>query len=308
MSFIKNLQKNINAVTEGYFANWTPDMPISVGDYGDISGYRFTRDGNVSRHLNNIDIDEQQLDTATFEKKYGLSIKNLGKVEESTAIEKTRLRLEFGYDGSFLYHLKDLTNIQFKERQDAFRKLGALILSGTIIWRDDYVLVTEVKQANKALILVADSAKAEMEIECSLEEPVINFARAIGAISYSLDSNRIIRYEIKQNASILFRVVQFTEVPPDGGPKTPISRLMARIREKLSNNLPRPESIYLREYVESEDEAIGEFMLPNSEIIKLSQKFVDIGSFLEISERETILDSDTIIERVPVNQRQIQRH
>ena len=55
MSFIKKLQKNVSKVTEGYFANWTPDMPISVGDYGNVKGYRFTRDGNVSKYIEDID-------------------------------------------------------------------------------------------------------------------------------------------------------------------------------------------------------------------------------------------------------------
>jgi len=306
MSFIKNLQKNINKVTEGYFANWTPDMPIVVGDYGDISGYRFTRDGNISRFIKDIEIEEIRSETATLEKKDGLIVKTGGGAEMDAGIGTAKLDLKFGSEGSFLYHLKDLTNIQFKERREAFEKLGALILSEKLRWKDDYVLVTEVKQAGKAVVLVADSANADMEIECSSEEgSPANLANAVGNINYLRDSDRVVRYEIDQNTSLLFRVIGFTEVPPGGGPNGPLSQMMAKIRSLYSDELPKPELIYLQDYVETDSVTEGTFILPNRESITLSQKVEDIESFIQKSEKESTLDEEVTIEKVQINQRQM---
>ncbi|HDU8585316.1 TPA: hypothetical protein RG682_000767 [Vibrio alginolyticus] len=306
MSFIKNLQKNINKVTEGYFANWTPDMPIDVGDYGDISGYRFTRDGNINRFIKDVEIEKIRLETATLEKKDGIIVNAGGTAEGDVNIGQAKLDLQFGSEGSFLYHLKDLTNIQFKERREAFEKLGALILSEKLKWKDDYVLVTEVKQAGKAVILVADSANANMEIECSASEgSSANLANSVGGINYSRDSDRVVRYEIEQNTSLLFRVIGFTEAPPGGGPNGPLSQMMAKVRSWYGDELPKPERIYLRDYVETDGVTEGTFILPNSESITLSQKVEDIDSFILKSEQENTLDEGITIEKVQINQRQM---
>lgn len=306
MSFIKSLQKNINKVTEGYFANWTPDMPISVGDYGDIHGYRLTRDGNISRYIKDVEIEKIRLETAEFEKKDGVIVTTGGAAEGGSCIGKAKMDLKFGSEGAFLYHLKDLTNIQFKERREAFEKLGALIISEKLKWKDDYVLVTEVKQAGKALVLVADSANAEMEIECdSREASSRNLASAVGSINYSRDSDRVVRYEIDQNSSLLYRVIGFTEVPPSGGPNGPLSQMIAKIQSWFGEELPTSESIYLRDYVENESTTEGTFLLPNGESISLCQRIEDIDSFIEKSERENTLDEELTIEEIQVGQRQM---
>lgn len=304
MSFIKNLQKNISKVTEGYFANWTPDTPISVGDYGDVKGYRFTRDGNVSRFIKSIEIEKVRSETATLEKKNGLIIKTKATTSGDSSLGKTSLGLQFGAEGSFLYHLQDLTNYQYKERREAFEKIGQMILSGRVKWKDDYVIVTEVKQAGKALVLVADSANADMEIECTVDDiQEVNLASAAGKIGYTRDSDRVLKYEIAQNTPILFRVVGFTEVPPGGGPNNPISRMMARVREWFQEDLPKPEIIYLRDYVENKNTLNGTFELPNGESVTLCQKLEDIESFTEKSEKEEELEEEMEIEKVQIGQR-----
>lgn len=304
MSFIKKLQKNVSKVTEGYFANWTPDMPISVGDYGNVKGYRFTRDGNVSKYIEDIEIEKVRFKTATLEKKDGLIIKTKAVASGDAALGKVRMELQFGSEGSFIYHLKDLTNNQYKNRREAFEKIGKMILSGKLKWKDDYVLVTEVKEAGKALIIVADSANADMEIECAVDNvPEANLASAVGEIGYTRDSDRVTRYEIVQNTPILFRVVGFTEVPPGGGPNSPIGWMMARIREWFREDLPKPEVIYLRDYVEGENIWEGTFELPNGESVTLRQRLEDIESFIEKSEKEDQLEEEMEIKRVQIGQR-----
>lgn len=306
MSFIKNLQKKINRVTEGYFANWIPGSPISVGDYGCIGGYRFTRDGNVGRYITDIKIQSARSETATFEKRDGLIVQAGGSAEGNSAIGKAKFSLKFGSEGSFLYHLKDLTNYQFMERREEFEKLGRLILSGKIKWNDDYVLVTEVKEAGKALVLVADSANAEMEIECFSEDTAVtNLASVVGGINYTRGSDRVVTYEIQQNAPLLFRVAGFTEIPPDGGPNGPVSRAMSRLRSWFGDKLPEPDSIYLSDYVASENVAKGEFRMPNDETIKLCQRVESIESFIESSERRDTHDDNPSIEQIELGKNQM---
>ena len=145
MKFIRKLQKNISAVTNGYFANWTPDNPVAVGDYGAIKDFIFIRDGNIKSRIGSLSIESERKDTAVFERKYGVSfyggVKGRGGLPEGNA----SLKINFKYKGSFLYHLKAITNNQFKERRVAFEKICTMILSQNIIWLDDYVLITEVK-------------------------------------------------------------------------------------------------------------------------------------------------------------------
>lgn len=308
MSFIKNLQKNMNKVTAGYFVNWTPEMPVAVGDYGDINGYRFTRDGNLGRYLDRLEIDAVRSETATFEKKDGLVVRKGGAAKAGAAtLGKAILSLEFGSEGSFLYHLKSLTNLQFKQRRDAFEQIGKLILSERINWRDDYVLVTEVKEAGRAFILVADSANAEMELECTYDESLpLNLASVSGGVNYARDSDRVIRYEIEQNTPVLFRLVSFTRVPPGGGPDSSIG--LAKLRSWFGDKLPQPDSIYLYDYVQDADVAEGTFSIPGGEPITLRQKTEDIESFIQKSERDRALDQleDIDIEEVPL--RRYQQH
>lgn len=100
MSFITNLQKRINRVTEGYFANWTPDLPISVGDYGDITALRFTRDGNISRYGLDLEIEGKRVKSAKFEREDGVKItKSLaaeGEVNDALVGCDINVKLKFG--------------------------------------------------------------------------------------------------------------------------------------------------------------------------------------------------------------------
>lgn len=303
MSFIKQLQIRINDVMDGYYANWTPDTPISVGDYGYNSGYRFTRDGNVGSRIVDIEIEKKRNETAVLEKVDGVVVRRNAAALGDAALGKVRMDLKFGSEGSFLYHLKDLTTIQYQERKKAFNAIGNLIMSGKLKWEDDYNLVTEVKQAGKALIIVADSANAEMGIECAANDvPEFNLASAVGNINYTLDSARVMKYEIKEDASILYKPIRFTEKPPGGGPNQQISQMMAKIRGWFNGGLPNPELISLRSYLESENISGGTFDLPDSKSITLRQELVDITSFIEENERRNKLVDERTIERVQMFQ------
>lgn len=281
MSFIKTLQTNFNKVTDGYFANWTPDAPIAVGDFGLVGGYRFTKDGSINRFVSDAEIDSTRSETATFEKSDGLSIKKSAGASGNVIASKVKMALRFGGEGSFLYSLKDLTHTQFRERRDAFEKIGKLILSEKVKWNDNYVLVTEVKQAGKALILVADSANANMELECGVDDVVgTDLANALGKIKYVNDSERVTRYEFSQCMPILFRAVSFTAAPPGGTPSA-MSQIMALVRGWFAEGLPKPEAIYLREYVEVPGNTIiGTFEMHDGKTVELHQKAEDISSFI----------------------------
>lgn len=287
MSFIKNLQIKINKVTEGYYANWTPDSPIAVGDYGEIKSYRFTRDGNISRYKMGLIIDSVRVETATFERTDGLVVNVDATASGNIDNQSAKLDLKFGAEGSFLYHLADITNNQFKERQVAFEKIGQLILSDTIKWKDDYVLVVEVKQAEKTFIIVADSADANMQIECETDDSKpFNLANAAGNIGYSRDSNQILKYEVEETIPPLYRVVVFSSAPPGGGSGGSISKMIKKIKSWFGEQLPEPETIYLSEYVEQKNQSEGVFTFPNGEKVMFHQKIEDIESFIQKSEKE----------------------
>ncbi|WP_139166875.1 hypothetical protein [Chromobacterium sphagni] len=285
MSFLKKLQININKVAEGYFANWTPEMPVSVGDYGDINGYRFTRDGNISRYRLNLKIERIRKETASFEKKDGLIVKTQASAESGLGSGNVKLDLQFGEAGSFLYHLRDITNIQFQERRDAFEKIGQLLLSGRIKWKDDYVLVVEVKQAGKAFILVAEGDNVSLQLECNSDiVGNLNLADVAGRVGYVRDSDSVIRYEVSEAISPLYRVVSFAESPPDGGGKLPLGGLVEKIRMWFSDKMPLPETIYLTEYFDRGHSVAGTFTLPNGETVGLCQTVEDAAGFISKSE------------------------
>lgn len=294
MSFVKSLQVNINKVADGYFANWTPDMPISVGDYGFIRGYRFTRDGNVTRYNLDLQLEENHLKTALLEKKDGVIVNAQTMVTGSAGTGKTKLDLQFGDAGSFLYHLKGLTNIQYKDRRSAFEKIGQLILSDRLNWQDDYVLVVEVKKADRAVIIVADSDDAKMEIECdAFNSGSINLADVAGNIGYTRDSDRVLRYETYEPISPLFRVVAFSDQPPGGGSISSVSSAIAKVRSWFVDKMPEPERIFLIHYVESASQITGTFEFPNNKTISLLQNIEDINGLIrktENSELEATLE------------------
>ncbi len=302
MSFIKNFQIKINKVTAGYFANWTPESPISVGDYGDIKGYRFTRDGNISRFKLELEIDSVRAKTATFKKKEGLVISTSAGASGEAKKQSARLDLKFGAEGAFLYHLADITNNQFKDRQIAFEKIVPLILSNKIKWKDNYVLVSEIKQAGKAFIIVADSANANMQIECKGDVSIeANLAKAAGDISYTRDSDQVLKYEVEETISPLFRVVAFSGTP-SGGPKGPISKLISLIKSWYYGKLPEPETISLSDYVETEGMTEGTFTFPNGESVRLHQRLESIEGYIQKSENEE--NGDIEIETIEIDKGQ----
>jgi len=73
---------------------------------------------------------------------------------------------------------------------------------------------------------------------------------------------------------------------PPIGPDGPISKMMAVIKSWYSDQLPKPETIYLSEYVEKEGVTEGIFTFSNRQSVRLYQKIVDIEKYIQKSENK----------------------
>lgn len=66
----------------------------------------------------------------------------------------------------------------------------------------------------------------------------------------------------------------------------PISKMIEIIRSWFAEQLPKPETINLSEYIEIDDLTEGTFTFSNGESVKLCQQIEDIEKYILKSEKE----------------------
>lgn len=291
MSLIKILQREVSHHVAGFFANWTPDKPLEIGEYGYIKKYVFTKDGSIIRDLGEAKTTESRSPTASLAMGHDVDIEVSPAVSGTAftghAKVKARIGLTFNSDDAFLYHLEDLTTLQFESRQDIFTKMAKAIFSGHMRWMDDYVLVTEIKKAGKVLVYGSNGHNQSMEIEAEVKDPAsLNLASVAGSIGYKRKAVYVAQYEIDETRPALFRLVRFTITPPGGDSRGPISVLLAALKGIFGPNTPRPEGINLRRYTEETGWVKGEFEIQDYGTVTLWQETVDFASLEELSHRQ----------------------
>lgn len=289
MSFISKLQKGVYDVTGKVFANWTPQDPIDLGDIGRLSGSRFQKDTTLQSRGYQFQRTSDRLEGSL---EYKRSVVIESKISAKASADdteglRTEVDMKFGSEGSFVYHLSNLTYDRFEDRRNVFEWLGINILDGSVKWLDDYVLIDEIRRADQASVIVSDSADASLNFDCVVDADDTGFLAKLGAeAGASIKSAQIMHFVGLKEPALFYHPIEL-EFDPGPGPG-PISTALGAVKELFLGEPVSPGKINMTEYVENEEDRSIEatFSVNGNGEIKLASKALSVEAFISREQEE----------------------
>lgn len=158
-----------------YFAAWLPGTPFELGDIGIMKGKQFTKIGNLKDEKFNIrfEIENDSTPSDINHSSKGAVIVTAKLSGTASPTNSTLTELEAGFNVSFskenaiLFKAKNTFNHTIKDQI----KLGDEILTlyKNRKWDKDYVVITEIVEAESSTILISSEKNSSIDIKASAD-------------------------------------------------------------------------------------------------------------------------------------------
>nr|HPQ97404.1 hypothetical protein [Thiolinea sp.] len=157
-----------------YRPTWLPGTPIRLGSVGVIENGIF-RPVTALAQLNMAfdAVTDSSRDTISYNSKSGVSITFKAAGDSNPRFEAVTqgsagALVEFSRDGAVVLQLKGAASHRIADQPALYRALlRAVVLGDQAQWQRDWVVITEVVQAQSATILISDSAGSRLELKAS---------------------------------------------------------------------------------------------------------------------------------------------
>ncbi|MBA5246632.1 hypothetical protein H1R16_09880 [Marnyiella aurantia] len=172
------------------YAVWEPGLPVELGDYGTMKGNIFEPLGNI-REIEALKdfkittrLDPTQ-DEKTFTSQKGVEYKLIPKASASVQGVPVNASIEFKFseENAVFFNAAGCVFEMIENKHQLGQKILEIFRDDDTVWNRDFVLVTALVHAKRALILVSTSSDFAIGFEAKAEIPAINLASA------SLDLN-----------------------------------------------------------------------------------------------------------------------
>jgi hypothetical protein len=158
----------------GLFANWEPNSPRAIGDFGPVKGSIFEFFGR----LNDEEIGGLGERESPSAASYDIMIHasrainaNAGaKAKASVASGKALLEMKFTSEDGIAFSAPDVTIVQITNLPALGDTLKRRRLNGA--WDTEHAVVVQVNRAPRATIVLSDEAGAQIDFEIAANVPV----------------------------------------------------------------------------------------------------------------------------------------
>ncbi|WP_459212392.1 hypothetical protein [Aquimarina rhabdastrellae] len=158
-----------------YFAAWLPGTPLSLGDIGIMKGKQFIRIGNLKDEKYQLDFEIKK-DTTPSDIKYSSegSVSVTSKISGTVPpTNSTLTELDAGFNVAFSkknaihFKAKNTYNHTIKDQI----KLGGQILNLYKLgkWDKDYVIITELVEAESSTILISCEKNSNIDLTANAD-------------------------------------------------------------------------------------------------------------------------------------------
>lgn len=177
--YVESLRIGLNP----YFANWLPNEPLAVGDYGYLKGCMFNRKNNLIHELGKPiqSIHKMSKFNIFYFSSKGVSFNPFAKGSVDTLASgsipvKAHLDISFSKKGGVYFNA---ANCKITEVKD-IESLGKTILKRFECeeWDHKLVVVTSIVKADSTTALVSSSNKASIVLEADASVSEIDLADA----------------------------------------------------------------------------------------------------------------------------------
>lgn len=173
--YAKAVRKNFKVL----FANWAPGNPISLGDYGPLQDDIFIPMGNLKQDFKEFKgnglkiINDPSPDQKEFKSAQGIDVNISPQVEisvQGTPMAKVDLDIRFKTSKAVYFKANECTTSRIANKAMVGEKIVELAKAGR--WNEDYYVVTDVVEAQSAIVAISNSSNAGIVIEAT--SPALN--------------------------------------------------------------------------------------------------------------------------------------
>jgi|GEM_PF-6582064 len=166
-----------------FFPNWVPGTPNQLGQFGRMKEGTFVAEGNIKDHFG-IDF-EIHLDASgePYQFSSGGNVKvGFNAAADAGAIGNASLKLEFEKKHTVFVQALESSVHRIKNKRQVFDKLLAGFKDGSLAWKRNYVLVTDILIGGRVVVAVTGESGGEINFsaQADVEASQIPFDASIG--------------------------------------------------------------------------------------------------------------------------------
>jgi hypothetical protein len=201
----------------GYYATWTPDVPLKLGDVGILENNIFKRMDNLNNLGLTFEIIEDQT-KASLEYSSKNSVKLTNKIAGDAVpqgsmlkISDTGIIVEFSREKAVLFKLNNVTSSYI----DKLSALGDDILDryNNNQWKKEWVVITELKKAESATIIISNSKDSKIELKANANIGITDLDIANTSFNFSVQNpnNADMKIIAQEGLTPLFQLMGITK-------------------------------------------------------------------------------------------------
>ncbi len=181
-----------------FLATWLPNDPISIGDYGIISGNQFHKEGNL-QHLGIQSMKIKSEYPIDFSLHYKTKITFFTDANATVGfsdlvdIGRGKAHFEFEKEGSFTFDALECSTIKMDNKGQVGEQIKALYRKDKDKWDKSWHVIDKVVTAQSATILVSNSASSNLELHVKAELPALNLADTGLNLRFGSEEGEIVR-------------------------------------------------------------------------------------------------------------------
>lgn len=308
MSFVEQIQRRIYSRTS-LFGTWLPTDRVQVGEYGSIRRGRFNREGNLRQR--GIEVSESRISStpSTLGFSDRATISRMTKVSASAAEAASgTMEIALTGEGAFVYQLQDLIARRIADKETFFTSLFSAILSNKLKWRDDFVVIDEVREAGAATMIVLENDAGKLTVNGDIplgEESAAPLAKVGANVTVDIERGSIFQAMGQSSSTPLYGAKRLTFGPdgPSGAART-ISEMFAWVREKLGFVSLLADEVRLVDYTALPDQERATFEIPSARAtFAIAAEQLSLDTFLQFSAMEDTSTFSLPVGEVPLVQR-----
>lgn len=195
----------------GYFATWLPGTPLELGDIGVLKGNIFTKISNLSDFKIKFDV-EKDTSKADIEHSSKGAVSITTKASGTVAPQGSSLgeieagiRVEFNKENAILFKANATLSPSIKDQVSVGNQVIKLFEEGK--WDKNWVVITEIVEAESATILISSSSNSKIELKAKGDVGSANLDIADADLGFELKFSKDLSTKIIAEESLtpLFR-------------------------------------------------------------------------------------------------------
>lgn len=206
--YVRDLYQHFN-----YYPTWFPGVPLKLGDIGVINKNEFTKISSLENEgipfKINPDTSKMDLD---FVSEGGVSIttklSGSAKLPNSNLMEvDAGFSIDFKGKNATLFKLKGTLSPQISDKIALGEEVVKRYKKGD--WNKDWVIVTELVQAESSTIIVSNSkdSKIELKANADLGTDKVEITDASAQFSIAFDRDVSLKFITEENLTPLFKAM-----------------------------------------------------------------------------------------------------